>query len=152
MSSVFNKPVIKHREGVDPTPLSAFSRALFIAKDEPTLEKYMAKFDKENLNYYTKANLQNVTLFSGALFDSAMTDNETKFQKYDSFRQNVEKDITFNFNNYRLSLEMMLDFVQTLLIRERKKGFEMHDFFEEVINACKSHIYKLYKEYAAGTK
>lgn len=140
-------PKIKAREGMDPTPISAFYRALFVCKDEPTLQKYMDKFDKENLDYIGRANLQNVFLFSGSLLDSIIVREEKKYLKYNEFRENVEKDITFNFNNYRLSLEIMLDIVQTLLLRERKKGFEMHDYLEDAVNVAKTHLDKLYKEF-----
>ena len=140
-------PKVKAREGMDPNPISAFVYALFIVKDEPSLQKYMDRFNNENLDYYSRAYLQTVILFSGALLDSMMVREEDDFLRFDDYRKDFEKDITFDANSYRISFEMLLVFVQTIIKRERKKGYDMHDFLEDAINAAKSHIDKLYKNY-----
>ena len=143
-------PNIKSREGMDPSPMSAFSRALFIAKDEPTLTKYMERFEKEKIETYSRANLQNVVLFSGAILDACIVRVPEKFKKYYDYAIDVEQDIYFSINNYKISKAILLDLANELLARERKKGYEMMDFLKEAYEYCKSYVYGLYEEYIAS--
>ena len=143
-------PNIPSREGMDPTPLSAFSRALFIVKDEPSLQKYVDRFEKEKLEIYSRANLQNVILFSGAILDACIIRNKEKSQKYVKYAIDVEQDIYFSINNYNIAKAVLLDLVNDVLVRERNKGFEMQEFLTEAYRYCKNYAYSLYQEYIAS--
>lgn len=143
-------PNIPSREGMDPSPISAFSRALFIAKDGPTLQKYEDKFKTAKIEIYSRANLQNIILFSGAILDACIARDKEKSQKYIKYAYDVEQDIYFSINNFNISKAIMLDLVNEVLVRERNKGFEMKEFLEDVYKYCKSYVYGLYQEYIAS--